>query len=195
MFRRRTQAEPEQAPQPVKPGGKGRPTPKRSEAQKLRRQPITAPPKDRKEAYRQLRSRQAAERSKARDGMREGVQKYLPRRDQGPVRRFARDFVDSRRFLLSYMMYVMIFTFALGLLRSPLFTLVSLLMLWLMMAIVVIEGLWLTRRIKRLAAERFPGESVKGLGWYAVSRAMQIRRLRMPAPQVKFGDRPEAAKG
>ena len=46
-------------PESAKQAGKGRPTPKRREAEKRNRRPITAP-RTRKEAYRQVRERQAA---------------------------------------------------------------------------------------------------------------------------------------
>ena len=34
---------------------------------------------------------------------------------------------------------------------------------------------------------RFPGESTKGTTWYAISRAMQMKFMRMPKAQVKIG--------
>ena len=36
-------------------------------------------------------------------------------------------------------------------------------------------------------AQRFPGESTKGTTWYAISRAMQMKFMRMPKAQVKIG--------
>jgi hypothetical protein len=38
-------------------------------------------------------------------------------------------------------------------------------------------------------AERLPGESTRGLTMYAVMRALQIRRFRVPAPRVHPGDK------
>jgi hypothetical protein len=38
-------------------------------------------------------------------------------------------------------------------------------------------------------AERLPGESARGLTMYAVMRALQIRRFRVPTPRVKPGDK------
>ncbi|WP_245679283.1 DUF3043 domain-containing protein [Actinomadura hibisca] len=188
MFRRRTQEAPENPPQVVKPGGKGRPTPKRSEAQKLRRQPITAPA-NRKEAYRKLREKQAADRVKQREGMARGEDRYLLKRDKGPVRRLARDYVDSRRTVGSYLMYVMFAIVAVSLLPLGAAKLLSLLIPPVLLAAVFVEGLLISRGVKKLAAERYPNEDAKGAGLYAAMRAMQIRRLRMPAPQVKLGDK------
>jgi hypothetical protein len=38
-------------------------------------------------------------------------------------------------------------------------------------------------------SERLPGQSIRGLTTYAVMRGIQIRRFRMPQPQVKVGDK------
>ncbi|MBW8480823.1 DUF3043 domain-containing protein [Actinomadura parmotrematis] len=189
MFRRNAEDAPA-APEPVaKPGGKGRPTPKRSEAEKRRRKPITAPA-SRKEAYARMRERQASDRVKVREGMARGDDKYLLKRDKGPVKRLARDFVDSRRTLSSYLMIVLFVVIVLSVTPLPpavqfLFTLLPMIML----VVVVVEGFWISRRVGRLAAERYPDEDRKGAGFYAAMRAAQIRRLRQPAPQVKVGDK------
>lgn len=188
MFRRRTQDAPESQPQPVKPGGKGRPTPKRSEAEKRRRQPITAP-SSRKEAYKKVRERQADERVKARAGMSRGDEKYLLKRDKGPVRRLARDYVDARRTFASYLMYLMFAIVVLSLLPIAAAKLLVLFAPPVLLAIVFVEAFVINSGIKKLAAERFPDEDRKGLGLYAAMRAMQIRRLRVPSPQVKPGEK------
>src|SRR5579859_5747960 len=84
--------------------GKGRPTPKRSEAERRRRQPYTAP-KDRKEAGRAQRDRQRSDRDRRMEGMRRGEEWALPARDRGPARALIRDYVDSRRRLSEFYMY------------------------------------------------------------------------------------------
>lgn len=188
MFRRRTQEAPEDPPQVVKPGGKGRPTPKRSEAEKRRRQPITAP-SNRKEAYKRVREKQSDARGVARAGMQRGEEKYLLKRDKGPVRKLARDFVDSRRTIGSYLMYGMFAIVALSLLPIAAAKLLVLFAPPVLLIAVFGEGFFLSSRIKKLAAERFPNEDTKGIGMYAAMRAMQIRRLRVPNPQVKVGDK------
>ena len=45
------------------------------------------------------------------------------------------------------------------------------------------------RSLVKLVAQRLPGESTRGLTMYAVMRALQIRRFRMPAPRVQPGDK------
>ena len=147
--------------------GKGRPTPKRSEAERRRRQPYTAP-KDRKEAARVSRDRQ--------------------RTDRGPVRAFARDYVDSKRRFSEFYMYGLVVLLVLLFIRAPIVqTIVPLLVLGAVL-IMAIEGILIGRKTKSLVAQRMPGESTRGLGLYSAMRALQIRRLRMPKPRIKPGD-------
>ncbi|MBO0815981.1 MAG: DUF3043 domain-containing protein, partial [Actinobacteria bacterium] len=54
--------------------------------------------------------------------------------------------------------------------------------------VMAVEGVFIGRRVKTLAAQRLPGESTRGLGLYAAMRALQIRRLRVPKPRVGPGD-------
>lgn len=188
MFKRRTPEAPANPPQVVKPGGKGRPTPKRSEAEKRRRQPITAPVTG-KDAYKRRRAQLAAERAKARAGMAKGEEKHLLKRDRGPVRRLARNYVDSRRTVGSYLMYAMFVIVLLSMLPVPPARLLVLFMPPVLLLVVFGEGLLLSHGIKKAAAERFPDEDAKGVGMYAAMRAMQIRRLRIPNPQVRIGEK------
>jgi hypothetical protein len=192
VFRRRTEiATEEPAPQNDKPVGKGRPTPKRRDAERRNRSPITAP-RTRKEAYRQTRERQTEQRAKARDGMARGDERYMLKRDQGPVKKLARDYVDSRRTFGEFFMYVMI-VFLLASFAAPLAVRAYLQTFGLpvMLVVIIAESFFITRQIKKLARERFPGESLQGIGFYSVSRAMQIRRLRMPKPHLKPGQQSE----
>lgn len=188
MFKRRTQEAPANPPQVVKPGGKGRPTPKRKEAEQRRRQPITAPA-TRKEAYKKMREKQATDRAKVRAGMAKGSEEHLLKRDKGPVRRLARNYVDSRRTVGSYLMYGMFAIVLLSMLPIPVARLLVLFAPPVLLLVVFAEGILLSRGIKRLAAERHPEENAKGVGMYAAMRAMQIRRLRIPNPQLKVGEK------
>ncbi|CNG09956.1 cytochrome bd-type quinol oxidase%2C subunit 2 [Mycobacterium tuberculosis] len=188
MFKRRTPEAPANPPQVVKPGGKGRPTPKRRDAEKRRRQPITAPSSG-KDAYKRRRAQLAEERAKAREGMAKGDERHLLKRDKGPVRRLARNYVDARRTVGSYLMYAMFAMVLLSMLPIPAARLLVLFAPPLLLVVVFAEGLMLSRGIKRLAAERYPDEDTKGVGLYAAMRAMQIRRLRVPNPQVRVGER------
>lgn len=198
MFRHRSESAADspnnapEAPVALKTEGKGRPTPKRRDAEKNRRQTITAP-RDRKEAARQYRERQAKDRAKARDGMAKGDPRYLPRRDQGEVRAMVRDFIDSRRTLLEYFMYAVILLLVLdiALPSNSIKAVVITFGMPILLIIMVAEGLTLAFRANRLARSRFPDETfgTGSLGWYTATRAMQMRRFRMPAPRLKPGQR------
>jgi hypothetical protein len=185
VFRRRADAD--EAPEPTaKPGGKGRPTPKRRDAERRNRQPITAP-RTRKEAYRRTRERQATDRQKVKEGMARGDDRYLPKRDRGPVRRLARDYVDSRRTVGEFFMYIALGALVVNM-AAPLTIGPYMYILFLAMFVMIIaESMYLSMRVKKLARERFPDESTQGIGLYTVMRSWQIRRFRMPQPRVKPG--------
>ena len=57
------------------------------------------------------------------------------------------------------------------------------------MIFVAVNGFLMSRKIKKVVAEKFPGESTKGLGLYGWMRSTQLRRLRAPAPQVGPGSK------
>ncbi len=165
--------------------GKGRPTPKRSEAERRRRQPYTAPA-DRKDAVKQSKDKDRTARARRFAAAKRGENWALPRKDQGPVRALARDYVDSRRRVSEYYMYavgalvILLFIPALRLYAD-----------YVVLAIVVVmltEGLLVGRAVIRLAQQRFPGESTRGIRWYSALRSTQIRKLRMPAPRINPGD-------
>ncbi len=182
--------------------GKGRPTPKRREAEGRRRGPVAPAPLTRKEARarrkaargdRAARKQAAAERRAAaaerRERMLAGDDKYLLPRDQGPVRAFARDIVDARRNLVGLFM-PMALVLILSMFTAPaLQSLVTLAML-VMMIFMVGEGFLLGRLVNKRVRERFPDSTDGGfsLGWYAFVRASQIRKMRAPKPRVGPGD-------
>jgi hypothetical protein len=185
----------------AKTAGKGRPTPKRKDAQGRRRSPVTAPA-NRKEAYKQMRERQATERSRAREGMMRGEERYLPARDRGPARRYARQWVDSRRTISQYFLPISL-VLLLVLWTVPMFggqtgiVLYSyaITFLWpLMIIMVVASSIWVSQRVRKEVAEKLPDESLKGVGFYAAMRALQIRRLRFPPPTVLPGGKPVPPK-
>jgi hypothetical protein len=57
-----------------------------------------------------------------------------------------------------------------------------------MLVVIVIESVLVGNRVIKLAQQRFPGESTRGVRMYTAIRSTQFRRLRMPAPRVKPGD-------
>ena len=181
---------------------KGRPTPKRNESTK-RRGPIAPAPATAAEARKrrkELRSTMTKEERQAeklqrraamgqrRERMMAGEEAYLLPRDQGAVRRYVRDIVDSRRNLLGLfmpsalvMLFVMLALPKVQVLISP-----AMLLLMLVMAI---DALILARKVNRAVDAKFPEntETHFKLGMYAASRASQMRRMRAPRPAVSPG--------
>ena len=78
------------------PAGKGRPTPKRSEKVPRRGRPVEPPPLTRREAAKRQRQQAIAARNAIREGNARGDERYLAKRDAGPVRAMVRDLVDGR---------------------------------------------------------------------------------------------------
>jgi Protein of unknown function (DUF3043) len=184
-------------------GPKGRPTPKRTDA---RRKPVApapmtaaeararrkalAGPKLSREERRADRTTSRARMTERRERMLAGEEAYLLPRDQGPIRRYVRDIVDSRRNGLGlFMPSTLVLLFAMfALPQLQLYVSPAMLVL---MAVMSIDGLILARKISRMVDAKFPNntESRWKLGLYAAGRASQMRRMRAPRPQVERGSR------
>jgi Protein of unknown function (DUF3043) len=177
-----------QRERPAAEAAKGRPTPKRSEAERGRYQPIGSSRRPAGPRTSADKARDRTDRSRKYEAMKRGEDWALNPRDRGPARKLARDYVDSRRRISEYYMYVLVVLVAVLFAGKALQSYLSPLILVLILVIVV-EGLFLRRGLHKLVAERLPGESTRGLTSYAVMRMIQIRRFRMPAPQVKPGDK------
>ncbi|MBO0831553.1 MAG: DUF3043 domain-containing protein [Actinobacteria bacterium] len=167
---------------------KGVPTPKRSEAQANRRQPFQAP-SDRKAAMRQSRERDRAERMRKTAAYQRGEDWALPAKDKGPVRALARNVVDARRGIGEYYMILVLFLVVLLVYPGTLSKLIADLLVIFLLLVMLVEGALVGRKIKRLAAERYPNESTHGVVLYAMMRGISMRRMRMPKPKLKPGDK------
>ncbi|WP_418956648.1 DUF3043 domain-containing protein [Streptomyces tritici] len=168
---------------------KGRPTPKRSEAQTQRRRAQTAP-LDRKEAMKRQREVRRQELAKQREALASGDERYLPVRDKGPVRRFVRDYVDSRFAVAEFFLPMAVIILVLSMIRAGNLQQISL-VLWLgVIVMIVIDSVFLSFRLRKQLNERFPNEPKRGAVAYGLMRTLQMRRLRLPKPQVKRGERP-----
>lgn len=167
--------------------GKGRPTPKRREAQRQRRRPVAAP-KTRREAYRRSRAESRQGRGRVREALRTGDERFLPPRDAGPVRRYVRDVVDARRNAGNYLVFLAIVVLMLGTFAPPIIKIAIVYSYPLFILYIVFDAYLLVRRVRAKLAVAFPQEDPKGHGSYAVLRSFQMRRLRLPPPRVKVGD-------
>lgn len=174
---------------------KGRPTPKRRDAEGKRRGPAPPPPKTQRESMKlakKNRASRAVRRKEAtqRRGQLASGATLLPR-DRGPVKAYVRDAIDSRRHVVGLFMPLAGLVFVSLILPIPQIQQIFSLFCMAMMAVMVLEGVILGRRMTRQARERFPKETISGasLGWYSFARASQIRKLRTPKPRVKVGDK------
>lgn len=176
MFRRSKTEPATPSAHVTKEGGKGRPTPTRREAEEAA-----------KLRAKGLSSQKKLTGSQVREGMRTGDESLLLARDRGPVRRFIRDYVDSRFSITELMIPILLVTLIMGwsnvdaLLRAANGIMFGTLL------VVIYDITMLRRRVRREVTERFPQESLKGVFHYAVVRLLQVRFLRRPKPQVKVG--------
>ncbi|MCT9077845.1 DUF3043 domain-containing protein [Streptomyces fulvoviolaceus] len=168
---------------------KGRPTPKRSEAQTQRRS-VANTPTTRKEAAKRQRDDRRAALEKQRQALATGDERYLPARDKGPVRKFARDFIDSRFNVAEFFLPMAVVILVLSMVRVGALQSIALLLWLVVIVLIVLDSITTGYRLKKRLAERFPDQSPKGAVAYALMRSLQMRRLRLPKPQVKRGERP-----
>ena len=191
MFRRSSKTETPQTDllENKGPGAKGRPTPSRKDAEAAAKQRAKAP-MDKKAAQKVLRERRAESNAKMREGMRTGDERYLPARDQGPVKRAIRDYIDARlsiaEFLLPLLIVIMVMQYS----QSDQLIRIGSSLMSVTILVVAIDTTWLLFRLKRSLRAKFPDESLKGVTFYAIMRVLQLRWLRMPKPQVKIGGAP-----
>lgn len=167
---------------------KGRPTPKRSEAENHRRSRATVPT-DRKEAQKRAREARRIELAKQREALAGGDERYLPVRDRGPVRRLSRDFIDSRFHFAEWFLPLAVAILVLSLFQNMGLQNITLL-LWLVVIVLIVGQSFITAfRLRKLLNQRFPNENLRGAVAYGLMRTLQMRRMRLPKPQVKRGDK------
>ncbi len=189
MFRRSKSDSASSAQTPAKPGGKGRPTPTRKEAEAAAKARAKSGPRTRKERAAAQRSSRAVSGAKMREAMRTGDERHLPQRDKGPVRRFIRDFIDSRISLVEFLVPLMLISLVLGWTREPGLMALGNALLLTGIAMAGVEMVMMRFRMRRELARRFPDEPLKGTTYYMVMRALQVRFLRLPKRQVKIGQK------
>ncbi len=175
--------------------GKGRPTPSRRQAEGKKRGPVAPAPKTQREAIKRAKALRGnkEDRRKATDDRRKrmmaGDDRVLLPRDRGPARAYARDIVDGRRNLMGLFMPLAVLIFITVVVPIPAVQTLGSVVCLVMLVTMAVEGALLGRYVVGKVRARFPGEEIKALsfGWYAFTRATQIRKLRMPAPRVARG--------
>lgn len=172
--------------------GKGRATPPRKQQEAANRRPLvggTTP-----EARKASKQRQTEERQRARAGVLAGEEKYLTVRDRGPQRRLSRDLVDSRFTVGELMVPILFVSLVLTSIPMPtteasaLVQVIAVLLMWAILIGMVVDGFFLGRTVQKRVAEKFGADKVeRGLRMYAAMRAINMRVMRLPKPQVKRG--------
>ncbi|WP_210586961.1 DUF3043 domain-containing protein [Streptomyces sp. GESEQ-35] len=168
---------------------KGRPTPKRSEAQSQRRS-VANTSTTRKDASKRQREERRAAMDKQRQALAGGDERYLPARDKGPIRKFARNFIDSRFNVAEFFLPMAVVILVLSMVRVGSLQNIALLLWLVVIVLIVLDSIMTSVRLKKQLNERFPDENKRGAVAYALMRSLQMRRLRLPKPQVKRGERP-----
>ncbi len=185
---------------PAAPAGKGRPTPKRSVAEASRYRTVTGSttsgrgpakaPDPRRKLTPQEKARARDDRNRQLQAMRKGEEWALGPRDRGPAKRLARDFVDAHRRPMEFYMYaliVLIIALFAGRSNTALGNYMQIFLL-VIIAVIAVDAWLLRRSIFKVVRERLPNESTRGLAFYAIMRALQLRRFRTPAPRLRPGD-------
>ncbi|WP_093773362.1 DUF3043 domain-containing protein [Streptomyces sp. yr375] len=168
---------------------KGRPTPKRNEAQSQRRS-VANTSMSRKDASKRQREERRAQLDRQRQALAGGDERYLPVRDKGPVRKFARDFIDSRFNVAEFFLPMAVIILVLSMVRVGSLQTIALLLWLVVIVLIVLDSLVTGFRLRKQLAERFPDQNRRGAVAYALMRSLQMRRLRLPKPQLKRGARP-----
>ncbi len=122
-----------------------------------------------------------------------GDERHMLARDRGPERALVRDIVDSRRTVGTWFFAGAVIVLVGSQRQMPVEVQFAANFLWLLLALATtVDSLLIVRRIRILVNERFPDTTQRpaGLYFYGIVRGITFRRLRMPRPRVKIGERP-----
>ena len=178
--------DPEAVTSPHDDQRKGRPTPSRKEAEAARKARAKVP-RTRKEIAAAQKAARTETNVRTREAMRSGDDRYLPARDRGPVRRFIRDYVDSKFSFIEILIPVMLIVLIMTWTGSPAMRRFANLAMLAVLALIVVDLVRLRFQLRRQLAARFPDAPTKGMTYYAFARSMQMRFMRLPKTQVKIG--------
>lgn len=172
------------------PAGKNRPTPKRKDQEAARKRGMVL---DVKADAKARRAKARAEREKEYEAMRKGDERHMPIEHRGPERRFIRDFIDARTAMGEFLLPLSIMFVLISLVSSkyPGLNAILILGFYAIVLVAVVETWFMMRRLKKYFVAKF-GETKLPRGWrfYAISRALNMRRFRTPKAKVKRGEYP-----
>lgn len=169
------------------PSGKGRPTPTRAEAEAARRTRAKVPT-DAKSARKAMRLRANAERAQARQALYTGDERLLPARDQGPIRKRIRQYIDSRLSTGELFLPVALLVMLAAFIQNKTVILFVNTVWSLMLLLVIADGVYVSVRVSRILKLEFP-ESTRRLPHigYALVRSLTMRLMRLPKPRYAIG--------
>ena len=169
--------------------GKGHATPTRRAKEAANLRPLVST--DRKAGNKASRAKMNEAREKARVGMANGEEKFLPIRDKGVQRRYIRDYIDARWSVGELILPAMFLVIILTVINNSVIQSIAIFALWAFFLIAVIDCIVAGMLIQRRLTTKFGAEKVqKGNRWYIAMRALQLRPMRLPKPQVKRGNFP-----
>jgi hypothetical protein len=168
---------------------KGRPTPKRKKVQALEYRPLVPSLSDRRKRHKEERKISRRRQDAEYEAMEKGDLAHMPRSEQLPIRIYVRDYVDARKnwaeWFLPVVLVVLILAMAVAAF-SPIVSniLTALMYVYMVACIIDLMVMWLHGLKPRLIAKygRDEIKATHSMG-YAVSRAMQMRRWRVPKPR------------
>ncbi|NUS52543.1 MAG: DUF3043 domain-containing protein, partial [Nocardioidaceae bacterium] len=118
-----------------------------------------------------------------------GDERALPTRDKRPVRRFCRDYIDSRFTVAEFFLPSAVLILIMSIMPSGGIKNLSLLLWAVVIVLIFVDSFRVNYVMKKQLRERFPDANLKGCTPYALMRSLQVRRLRLPKPQVKRGEK------
>lgn len=188
MFRRKSEAAEPAVIDTTKPEGKGRPTPTRKEAEAAAKARAKAP-HDRRAAAAAQRAARTEGSAKMRQALRTGDERFLPARDKGAVRRFVRDYVDTKVTFAEFALPLVVVCFLPSFFAPADFLRILNNILVVMIVVIGLNLVILRFGLGRELSRRFPDTPTRGLTWYMASRALQLRWIRAPKTQRRVGEK------
>jgi hypothetical protein len=146
-------------------------------------------PKDRKAATKEAKTRTRAKENAEYDAMRSGDVAHMPKAERLPWRVYIRDYVDARfnigEFFIPATFVILLVTMVMSI-KWPALANPFLMLMYVYLLIAVIDVAFMWRKLRKLLVEKY-GEAAVGKGSrsasYAWSRAIQLRRWRLPKPR------------
>lgn len=166
---------------------KGRPTPKRRLAEERNLRPLV--PKDRRAEAKESRRRMRERENRQYDAMRSGDIAHMPKAERLPWRIYIRDYVDARfnigEFFIPVAFAILILSMLVTI-KWPALSIPMMLLMYAYLIAVIIDVVVMWHGLRKKLVAKY-GEAAVGKGSrsgsYAWSRAIQMRRWRLPKPR------------